>query len=187
MGIDPKTWGPIAWTLIHTVSFNISTATEMRMAKHMLYSFLHILPCDKCRKNFDTHLVTLPIPSDPTHFGRWSYDLHKRITPSKISYHDAQKKWIGHRLVLADIVAFLDAIAVTHPGAKTIDVIYRDNMYNFLVSLLFFMGGKQHALPDKLKVTSRTYLKQFIRSLKRTYGVPKTTVTTNSCETSCNV
>lgn len=184
MGIDPKIWGSSAWTIIHTTAFNAKTKEWQRIAKHMYYSFLYILPCDKCRKNYDTHLVNLPVPDSVEDLGKWSYTIHKRISPTLITFAEAKQKWSGHTLNVAEMVPFLDSIAATHPSARNIDSVYRDNLYNFIHSLVYFMG-----IPpiSKTEIASRTSFKQWLKKLKKKYNIARHGQINQLCNVSCHV
>lgn len=184
VGVDPKVWGASAWTLIHTTAFSVVNDHAMRMAKHIYYSFLHVLPCDKCRKNYDMHLVNLPIPYDKHELGKWSYMLHSRISESDITYRQAKQKWEHHVLTVDDILPLLESIAVTHPGAHRVDAIYRDNLYNLLVSIAFFLKLPSPPIPIE-RVSSRQAYKAWLRRVKTKHGNSRHLI--QKCDQVCHV
>lgn len=182
MGIDPKIWGSSAWTLIHSTAFNAATQEDQRVAKHMYYSFLHILPCEKCRKNYDTHLVKLPVPDSVNELANWSYTIHRRISPCKMTFQDAKSKWLNHKVSVQDTVPFLESIASTHPSARSIDSMYRDNLYNFTQSLVYFLG-----LPviRKADIVSRTSFKLWLKRVKKKYIISSKFTVKSMCNDVC--
>lgn len=186
MGIDPKIWGNAAWTLIHTTAFLANNMEMHRMAKHMYYSMLHILPCEKCRRNFDTHLVQLPVPGAAKELGRWSWELHKRITPENITFSEAQRKWSGKLVNLDDINTFLESVAQTHPGARYVDIIYRDNLYNFVLSLMYFIDIKRPAISKEI-CSSRYQFKIWLKKLKKEHMVSPNYKQLAKCNVTCRV
>lgn len=167
MGIDPKVWGPSAWNLIHTIAFRVASQNDTvsyNMAKHIYYSFLYILPCDKCRKNYDQHIIHLPIPESTEELPRWTYALHKRVSGDNYSWAAAKQRWSGREVDLNNFRTFLDAIAMTHPTARNIDSVYRDNLYNFLRGVEHFT----HELPkfNKDMLSSRHLFKMWLKKIK---------------------
>lgn len=171
MGIDPKIWGSSAWTIIHSISFAIKTDEELRCAKHIFYSFLHVLPCDKCRINYDSHLDILPVPNEINRVARWSYDIHKRISASNdMTFSDAKKKWVHHVLTPQDSTVFLESVASSYPvrGATT---TYKDNLYNYMVHLLYFLKDRELAITREdvgSKRLFKKWLQKFVKNIPRT-------------------
>lgn len=164
MGIDPKVWGPSAWNLIHTVAFNVRTIQDLNYAKHIVYSFLYILPCEMCRRNFDKHLVSLPFPNEIEDVAKWSYAIHRRISGDAYLWSTAKERWSGIRSVrVADIHTFLMCIAQTHPSARAIDAMYRDSLWNFVRALSYFVKGLPRIRRDD--VTSRTLFKSWVKKI----------------------
>lgn len=182
MGIDPKIWGASAWALIHATAFNAKTQEDQRMAKHMYYSFLYILPCDKCRKNYDTHLVKLPVPDGVSNLARWSYTIHKRISSRNLTFQEAKNRWLNHKITVHEIVPFLESIANTHPSAMSIDSMYRDSLFYFIESLVYFVGVPPIS---KFDIVSRTSFKLWLKKVKRTYQVHSNLGINKTCNIAC--
>ena len=82
-GIDPRLWGPSAWTFMHYVALGYPvnpTPADADDARAFLSSLQFILPCQKCRLNLASHLNTMP-PDKALAQGRdaffdWMVDLH---------------------------------------------------------------------------------------------------------------
>lgn len=185
MGIDPKIWGASAWTIIHVIALHLKSEDDFRHAKHILYSFLHILPCEKCRKNYDSHLVFLPIPERMSYVWKWTYDLHNRVSNKHMDHTTAKNMWASHgQLTLQDTIPFLESVAATHPGAAHINSIYRDNLYNFIISLMHFLNIKCPEI-NKQSIVSRTTFKCWLKKLKRSNNVSYTTINRKECSETC--
>lgn len=173
--MDPSSWGPYAWDLIHSVAFNVASREPRErqepynQAKHIFYSFLYILPCAKCRKNYHQHMMCLPIPDDAADLPKWTYQMHKRISGQDFLWTAAKRKWQDHPLTLTNIMPFLESIAETHPSARNIDAVYRDNLFNFMKGVDYFYGNGVGVTKDE--VTSRHLLKMRLRKMKTRLGI----------------
>lgn len=169
MGIDPKIWGPSAWTLIHTISFRIKTAQDLNNFKHMIYSFLWILPCEKCRRNFDQHLINLPVPNVVEEVPKWAVNIHNRVSGSAAyTWAMAKKEWEGKTITVSDIYTFIHSIAETHPSMRSIDSCYRENLDKFVKALGYFTP-----LPpiSKEGLSSRKAVKAWVRKIGKIHGI----------------
>lgn len=190
--MDPSSWGPYAWDLIHSVAFHVASTRESResynQAKHIFFSFLYILPCSKCRKNYHQHMMALPIPDNAADLPRWTYLMHKRISGRDFAWTAAKRKWEGRKLALEDIMTFLVSIAETHPSARSIDAVYRDNLYNFLKGVDYFYGNG--IAMSKEDVASRHLLKMRLKKIKAQLKIQDTNITkctlrSSSASSSC--
>jgi hypothetical protein len=183
MGIDPKIWGPSAWFLIHTIAFQVKTKNDMNFAKHLVYSFLYILPCDKCRRNFDKHLISLPFPNNATDAAKWSYKIHSRISGDDFTWQEAKDRWSQSTLSWHDIYPFLEAVGHTHPTLRHIDACYRDNLIKFVESISHFMKDA----PDVRlqEIGSKTVYVRWLSKIKRMHSIQYHTLKKTSCTTTC--
>jgi hypothetical protein len=97
--IDPTIWGPHLWKFMHyfTLSYPEEPTEE---DKDNLYNFFNtiqtVLPCEKCRYNFKSHLEKTPLTeeilSNNINVIRWLFDIHNEVnkTTNKpvLSYDD---------------------------------------------------------------------------------------------------
>ena len=82
-GIDPRLWGPSAWTFLHYVALGYPikpTPGDADDFRSFLASLPFILPCQTCRLNLAAHMNTMP-PDKALAQGRdalfdWTVDLH---------------------------------------------------------------------------------------------------------------
>lgn len=84
--IDPTIWGPPLWKFMHyfTLSYPENPTEE---DKDNLYNFFltiqTVLPCEKCRYNFKSHLEKTPlteeIMSSNIKVVRWLFDIHNEV------------------------------------------------------------------------------------------------------------
>lgn len=83
--MDPKTWGPNAWTYLHAVSFNYPEApTREDIATHsdFVTMFGRVLPCGDCRNHFAEILSTMPVVNSLGSrrlFMNWVIDVHNAV------------------------------------------------------------------------------------------------------------
>lgn len=105
-GMMTSVWGPAAWHLLHTISFNYPvrpTAADRRKYRRFLVSFGAVLPCGKCRQNFKETLARMPLTDAALEsrecFSKYIYRLHndvnarlKKTTPNP-SYCDVRDQY----------------------------------------------------------------------------------------------
>ena len=104
-GMLTSVWGPAAWHLLHTISFNYPihpTEENKKEYKEFVESLGDVLPCKYCRMNLKNNLKAHPIK--PCHmknreaFSRYMYNLHEIINKmlgkkSGLSYCDVRERY----------------------------------------------------------------------------------------------
>lgn len=85
-GMMTAVWGPAAWHLLHTISFNYPvrpTTRDKRNYRNFLISFGKVLPCGKCRENFRQTIARMPVTdavlASRDCFSRYVYRLHNDV------------------------------------------------------------------------------------------------------------
>jgi len=104
-GMVTKIWGPVAWTLLHTISFNYPvnpTVEQKHQYRDFILSLQDVLPCGTCRKNLKTNFKQLPLnmchmDSRDT-FSRYIYNLHELVNrmlkkKSGLTYCDVRERY----------------------------------------------------------------------------------------------
>ena len=104
-GMVTKIWGPVAWTLLHTISFNYPvnpTLEQKHQYRDFILSLQNVLPCGTCRKNLVTNFKQLPLTMDDMEsrdtFSRYIYNLHELVNKmlkkkSGLSYCDVRERY----------------------------------------------------------------------------------------------
>jgi hypothetical protein len=62
--MKPEIWGPHFWYVLHTISFNYpAEPTEYHKTSYREFftTLKDVLPCEKCRRHYQTYLSTYPI------------------------------------------------------------------------------------------------------------------------------
>jgi hypothetical protein len=104
-GMLTSVWGPAAWHLLHTISFNYPitpTEKQKKYYKEFIESMTNVLPCKYCRMNLKNNLKAHPIR--PCHmknrdtFSRYIYNLHEIVNKllgktSGLSYCDVRERY----------------------------------------------------------------------------------------------
>ena len=104
-GMLTSVWGPAAWHLLHTISFNYPinpTEENKKKYKEFVENLADVLPCKYCRMNLKNNLKAHPIK--PCHmksreaFSRYMYNLHEIINKmlgkkSGLSYCDVRERY----------------------------------------------------------------------------------------------
>lgn len=85
-GMMTSVWGPAAWMVLHTVSFNYPvhpTPEDRKKYRNYILSFGKVLPCGKCRENFKHTLERMPVTDEVLAnrdcFSRYVYRLHNDV------------------------------------------------------------------------------------------------------------
>ena len=102
--MDPTVWGPGAWRLLHTITFNYPECPDNKTkedTKAFFLSFGNVIPCDKCRVNFAHHLKVHPLTDDvlktKENLVNWLVDVHndvnKMLGKKLWSYQEVYKKY----------------------------------------------------------------------------------------------
>ena len=104
-GMLTSVWGPAAWHLLHTISFNYPihpTEENKKDYKEFVENLGDVLPCKYCRMNLKNNLKAHPIK--PCHmknrdsFSRYMYNLHEIVNKmlgkkSGLSYCDVRERY----------------------------------------------------------------------------------------------
>jgi hypothetical protein len=85
-GMLTSVWGPGAWHLLHTISFNypIEPTQEQKIQhRNFVLNLKSVLPCKYCRINLKTNFKELPLTMEcmknRDSFSRYIYNLHELI------------------------------------------------------------------------------------------------------------
>lgn len=104
-GFLVSVWGPIAWTFLHTLSFNypINPTPEDKIHyRDFILNLQNVLPCKYCRINLKNNLKKKPIQmchmASRDTFSRYVYELHEVVNkmlkkPSTLSYCDVRERF----------------------------------------------------------------------------------------------
>ena len=104
-GMMTSVWGPAAWHLLHTISFNYPinpTNENKKQYKEYVESLTNVLPCKYCRMNLKNNLKAHPIRmchmKNRETFSKYIYNLHEIINKmlgknSGLSYCDVRERY----------------------------------------------------------------------------------------------
>lgn len=82
---NPVAFGPHFWFVLHSVSFfypESPTDTDMKIHKDFYESFVHVLPCDDCKKHYRVLLTKYPIDGhldSRDELSRWVVFVHNQV------------------------------------------------------------------------------------------------------------
>lgn len=187
--MDPQTWGPSGWLVLHRMAYTFDKACD---AKEFYRSLGDILPCGKCRRNFQEHMMALPFPTHRRDVPRWVYDIHHRVngtkgtepTSQEPSWQEVEGLYRRHgRAAHPDEWAFLVAVAKTHPGKrKAMASSYAGHLQTFLSYWTKHSDGI--AMPSQDVIASKTLMKGWVSKHKKDSKATTTGLrqcSTNSC------
>lgn len=104
-GMLTSVWGPSAWHLLHTMSFNYPvepTQEQKHNYRNFVLNLRNVLPCKYCRMNLKTNLKELPLTMECMKnrdtFSRYIYNLHELINrklkkKSNLKYCDVRERY----------------------------------------------------------------------------------------------
>lgn len=104
-GMMTKIWGPLAWTFLHTISFNypINPTSEDKIHyRDYVLNLQYVLPCKYCRMNLSNNLKKKPIQmchmANRDTFSRYIYELHETVNKmlhkkSNLTYCDVRERY----------------------------------------------------------------------------------------------
>lgn len=86
MNIKPNVWGPPGWKFLHYVTLgypNNPTNVDKINIKNFFINVGKILPCLKCRHNFEQHLIKYPLNDDVLssriNLVKWLFNIHNEV------------------------------------------------------------------------------------------------------------
>jgi len=85
MTLDPKSWGPSFWSMMHWTAAGFSqcpTEDEKQNFKLFFEHLQNILPCTECRQHFTSLLKQMPIDAHletSTKLRQWVTDVHNAV------------------------------------------------------------------------------------------------------------
>jgi hypothetical protein len=102
--MQPEIWGPYAWNFLHiiTITYPINPSEDDKHNyKTFFESLKNVLPCERCRKNFNTHLKKFPLSRDVLssrkYLVKWLIDIHNVVN------HQTGKKMLSYTEALHEL------------------------------------------------------------------------------------
>ena len=104
-GMMTKIWGPLAWTFLHTISFNYPVNPSEEDKTHyrdLILNLQYTLPCKYCRMNLTNNFKKMPLSmchmKNRDTFSRYIYELHETVNKmlqkkSNLSYCDVRERY----------------------------------------------------------------------------------------------
>lgn len=81
--MKPEIWGPHAWFLLHSISLEYPdnpTSEDKQNMITFINSLGKVLPCEKCRTNFKSHLEEHPLNvNSKVDLVKWVIDIHNTV------------------------------------------------------------------------------------------------------------
>lgn len=103
--INPEIWGASAWTFLHYVTFSYPdnpTDNDMNSIKNFFENLPAVLPCEKCRLNFKSHLIKYPLTpaaiSSRFDLINWLINIHNEVNLENgkptVSYEEVIQRYL---------------------------------------------------------------------------------------------
>jgi len=101
--MKPEIWGPPAWIFLHSITLeypeNPTNEDKVNML-NFINSLGNVLPCMKCKINFNTHLQKYPVDQhvleSRSKLVKWLIDIHNAVNimnnKKELSYENCLKE-----------------------------------------------------------------------------------------------
>lgn len=169
-GMDPSYWGPAGWRILHRLAYTFQDREDAR--RFYTSALQTLLPCPRCRYNFQQHVDATPFPRSVVGVGKWVYNVHHRVNEGKggaalkeePSYAAARRMYRGVAFDEMEWV-FVDALVRMHPGKLKASESYLADLRLFLQ-----VWTRQSGFPMPGDVACKSRLRAWIASCRKTKG-----------------
>ena len=128
--MKPEIWGPHAWIFLHSITLEYPdkpTDQEMKDMYIFLTALGNVLPCKKCKYNFESHLKKYPINNytlkNKKNLTKWLIDIHNCVNKMNdkqtLNYDEAIKsilmnydQKINYYFILLSLFLFLSTLMI---------------------------------------------------------------------------
>ncbi len=104
--MDPRVWGPSGWFFMHSITLTYPDNPSDKCKEDMKRFFMcigKVLPCYKCRNNFEDHLKKHPLDdkalSSREELIKWLIKIHNEVNrisgKPEITYQETVEKFIN--------------------------------------------------------------------------------------------
>lgn len=83
--VDPTVWGPPLWKAFHFVALGYPdrpTNDHMNSYRLFFHSFGNVIPCGKCRRNYQRHMLEIPLErslGSARDLFAWTVEMHNAV------------------------------------------------------------------------------------------------------------
>jgi hypothetical protein len=134
LGLSQNKWGPAAWFMLHSSTFNYPikpTEKDKEDYYNFFMSLKNILPCGYCRKNYERNLAENPIKLNcRKDLVCWLIDIHNEVNGKEgkrhYSYEEVMKIYetkLGKKIPLTNENETLDFTCDKHCSKSIIIII----------------------------------------------------------------
>jgi Erv1 / Alr family len=105
----PEIWGHGTWVFLHSITLEYPdhpTDKDKQNMRDFINALEKVLPCDKCKYNFEVHLQEYPLDeealSSKKNLIKWMINIHNCVNKMN------GKKTISHENALRDILSLYE-------------------------------------------------------------------------------
>ena len=142
--MDPRIWGPPAWTFLHSVTLaypDNPTETDRTNYKKFFNSLQPVLPCLKCSNNYLTHIQEDPVENhltDKESLVKWLIEMHNKVNrlydKPEVSYDEMLDRY--KKLYNVSNNSMFDKNITNYSKSNTNSIL----LFLFVVSVLVLIG-----------------------------------------------
>lgn len=100
---DPTIWGPKAWFFLESITMAYPTNPtdeDKKNTKLFFYTLQFVIPCEKCRNNYNKHLKIYPLSKEVLenrdNLFKWIVNMHNSVDPlKKRTYNETYKYYLN--------------------------------------------------------------------------------------------
>lgn len=99
-GLDPKKWGPHAWSLIHMIASVMNTEEDRRNFQEFIAAFAKVIPCSVCKQHFAQNRQKFDIRNytrDAESLLMWTYLVHDSVNFAQEKSGALRPSWLEVR------------------------------------------------------------------------------------------
>lgn len=133
--MNPNIWGPHAWFFLHSITLaypECPSKDDKVNTKNFFYSLRNILPCTKCKINYQKHIEKNPLTNNilcsKKKLIKWLIDIHNYVNKMKgereytyeeimnyysSKYNDNNNSIYDNKLFVISVTIFIFIILLT--------------------------------------------------------------------------
>jgi hypothetical protein len=122
MPAAPNVWGPILWSLLHTIGARAGLSSpkiyidELRELRWLVDHLESIIPCKECRDHVQEYRRANPLPVAASAYGLWFWTFHEEVNrrlgkPSTIPFTPELGKPTDNRKLLETWKAYTNVLS----------------------------------------------------------------------------
>ena len=144
---DPNEWGPLLWTVLHTISENLGKNThkllqkdEIQYFQNILKQISHILPCKLCIKHYNKYYYNnkkdIQYDELKEYAKKYFYNLHEEINKDNHKESFDYDNLIRYNSSKEELQISIKKIEILFTNYTSIKLLNGSNVREFFKTLI---------------------------------------------------